>query len=71
VIYAANMTTAFLNGLGKTRAAFDGQLANTAAAAVIGLPLTIMFGLVGSAWGGGVAVLARLGANIVSLRRKS
>jgi O-antigen/teichoic acid export membrane protein len=71
LVYAANMTTAFLNGLGRTKAAFNGQLANTTAAAVIGLPLTAAFGLVGSAWGGGVAVLARLCANLVSLRRKS
>lgn len=70
LVYAANMTTAFLNGLGRTRSAFNGQLANTAAAAAIGLPLTAVFGLAGSAWGGGVAVLARLGANFVSIRRR-
>jgi len=70
VVYAANITTAYLNGMGRTRSAFNGQLANTVTAAAVGLPLTAVFGLAGSAWGGGVAVLARLAANVISIRRK-
>jgi O-antigen/teichoic acid export membrane protein len=69
LVYLANMTTAYLTAVEKGRDVFAGHIANTAGSIFIGLPMTAVWGVVGAGWGGGIAVGARLVANIVSIRR--
>ncbi len=69
VLYVANMTTAFLTGLQRTRDVFFGHLAHTVGSLAIGLPMVAVWGITGVAWGGGIAVGARLVANAVAIRR--
>jgi len=71
LIYLANMTTAYLTGLQKTRDVFVGHVANTAGSMLIGLPMVALWGVTGAAWGGGIAVAARLAANAISIRRSA
>ncbi len=68
-MYLANMTTAYLTAIQRGREVFNGHVAHTAGSLAVGLPLTAWLGVVGSAWGGGLAIAARLITNIISIRR--
>lgn len=65
----ATMILAVLNGLGRPQAQFWTQLTNTAVSLVIGLPLTLYFGLWGALWGGLVASIALTSVAVVMFQK--
>jgi O-antigen/teichoic acid export membrane protein len=67
--YAATMAIAILNGLGRPQVQFWTQVANTAATLVVGLPLTIAFGLYGALWGGLFATVVLTAVAVILFAR--
>lgn len=69
--YFAQMISFLLQGLGLARESFLAQCAATATAAVVGLPLTLLGGLVGAMGGLGACALAKAATAVYVVRGAS
>lgn len=69
VLYVSAVLGAYLSGLERARHQFQSQVVHALAAAVIALPLTIQFGLIGMLMGGAIAKTILCLAYLWHLRR--
>jgi O-antigen/teichoic acid export membrane protein len=69
IAYLASMLTAFINGLGKTKAVFSVQLLGAAASLSIGLPLSRAFGTSGACVGLLCVHAARFGNAVYQFKK--